>query len=111
MVPASPMCHEEHGFRVSNFTLEENPKDDDPYSEGQGGEAGRRLLVYTQQRDWPNLNLKSLGEILVPIRLPSVLNKPIRSPTSGCPRGQSLAPRVQGSHAGWHCALTAPIWP
>ena len=87
MVPASPMCHEEHGFRVSNFTLEENPKDDDPYSEGQGGEAGRRLLVYTQQRDWPNLNLKSLGEILVPIRLPSVFKQTYQIPDLRLPPG------------------------
>lgn len=50
-------------------------------------ETGRRLLVYTQQRDWPNLNLKSLGEILVPIRLPSVFKQTCQIPHLRLPPG------------------------
>lgn len=67
-------------------------------------ETGRRLLVYTQQRDWPNLNLKSLGEILVPIRLPSVFKQTYQiphlrlppAPSSGVTRGPALC--SDGSH-------------
>lgn len=63
-------------------------------------ETGRQLLVHTQQRDWPNLNLKSLGEILVPIRLPSVFKQTYQIPHLRLPPGGRACTESSGVTRG-----------